>query len=465
MRLTKSKNGKKSNLKEKNTQFLKEFKRGVKGITLLALVVTIIVMLILAGITLNLTIGNNGIFKRAEKAAVVSEIARIKEEAEMLKGSVYIDNANEQSVSREEIINAIEKGMNGTANGNLITTEDGKYEIMVKADNEIEVVLKGEGYVDAEYVEIASESDFEYKIENEEVTITKYKGDDTVVNIPTTIEGYPVTVLDGNSFYNCNLQSVNIPNTVKKIGKGAFLQNKLRYIDIPNSVIDIGVLSFNDNQIVEEQAYIYKRTDTGAEDKTTLISYGGKEKNITIPETVRVIDQYAFNGCSSIEDVVIGNKVEEIKLASFSNCINLTNVIIGDNVESIGMSAFGASSNLRNVVIGEKVRRIELWAFATYSDSLENVEFKGNVPDFSYEGSGDSIEGEEGSVGGTISVLSGGTFSYNENMRIKVPKGTLQDYITAKVTLNGEEYYNTLETWFYSIIEEPQESWLNVFYE
>ena len=41
----------------------------MQGITLIALVVTIIVLLILAGIALNLTIGENGIFKRAEKAA------------------------------------------------------------------------------------------------------------------------------------------------------------------------------------------------------------------------------------------------------------------------------------------------------------------------------------------------------------------------------------------------------------
>lgn len=44
MRLTKSKNGKKSKLKASNTQFLKELKRGVKGITLLALVVTMMVV-------------------------------------------------------------------------------------------------------------------------------------------------------------------------------------------------------------------------------------------------------------------------------------------------------------------------------------------------------------------------------------------------------------------------------------
>ena len=40
-----------------------------KGITLIALVVTIIVLLILAGVAISLTIGQGGIFDRAQKAA------------------------------------------------------------------------------------------------------------------------------------------------------------------------------------------------------------------------------------------------------------------------------------------------------------------------------------------------------------------------------------------------------------
>ena len=42
--------------------------KGQKGITLVALVITIIVLLILAGITISLTLGQDGILKRAEEA-------------------------------------------------------------------------------------------------------------------------------------------------------------------------------------------------------------------------------------------------------------------------------------------------------------------------------------------------------------------------------------------------------------
>ncbi|MDO5557282.1 MAG: BspA family leucine-rich repeat surface protein, partial [Clostridia bacterium] len=54
-----------------------------KGITLIALIITIVIMLILAGITINLTLGENGIFQRAKLAKGDYELASVKEQLEM----------------------------------------------------------------------------------------------------------------------------------------------------------------------------------------------------------------------------------------------------------------------------------------------------------------------------------------------------------------------------------------------
>lgn len=54
-----------------------------KGITLIALIITIIVMLILAGVTLNSIIGDNGIIGKAKKAVGITNESAIKEEVEM----------------------------------------------------------------------------------------------------------------------------------------------------------------------------------------------------------------------------------------------------------------------------------------------------------------------------------------------------------------------------------------------
>ena len=54
-----------------------------KGITLVALVVTIIVLIILAGISINLVLGDNGIITIAQKAKENIELAKIEEETKL----------------------------------------------------------------------------------------------------------------------------------------------------------------------------------------------------------------------------------------------------------------------------------------------------------------------------------------------------------------------------------------------
>ena len=71
----------------------KKIIKGVKGVTMLALVVTIIVLLILAAITLSLAVGENGIIKRAKLARDKAKNASIAEEEAMNLAAGEIDNA------------------------------------------------------------------------------------------------------------------------------------------------------------------------------------------------------------------------------------------------------------------------------------------------------------------------------------------------------------------------------------
>ena len=67
-------------------------KRATKGITLIALVVTIVVLLILAGVSINLVIGNNGIITKAGDARDANKYATIKDEYELYKSNQYIES-------------------------------------------------------------------------------------------------------------------------------------------------------------------------------------------------------------------------------------------------------------------------------------------------------------------------------------------------------------------------------------
>ena len=54
--------------------------KGTKGITLIALVITIVILIILATVAINVTVGENGLIKKAQEAAKQTEIAQAMEE-------------------------------------------------------------------------------------------------------------------------------------------------------------------------------------------------------------------------------------------------------------------------------------------------------------------------------------------------------------------------------------------------
>lgn len=75
--------------------------KGQKGITLVALVITIIVLLILAGVSISLVVGENGVLNRAQDAVKEQKVAEVKEaialsinSADAYWGSVWANNTS-----------------------------------------------------------------------------------------------------------------------------------------------------------------------------------------------------------------------------------------------------------------------------------------------------------------------------------------------------------------------------------
>ena len=62
---------------------MKKILKKQKGITLIALVITIIVLIILAGVSISLVLGENGIVSKAKKAKENTELAKVEEETRL----------------------------------------------------------------------------------------------------------------------------------------------------------------------------------------------------------------------------------------------------------------------------------------------------------------------------------------------------------------------------------------------
>ena len=121
-----------------------------RGITLIALVITIIVLLILAGVTIATLTGKNGILTRASEASEKTEEAGAKEQVQLaVTGSIGTDGKLENGTLKDNL-NKIEN-ISGVPEEitdesyPLVVTVDGKYSYVINKDGTVGDAIKREG--------------------------------------------------------------------------------------------------------------------------------------------------------------------------------------------------------------------------------------------------------------------------------------------------------------------------------
>ena len=104
-----------------------------KGITLIALVVTVVVLIILAGVSINAVLGDNGIIKKANQAASVTKEAEVKEAINRTILEFYLTNDYEtledflKAKAEDGSIDSVTKNADGT-----LTVKKGNYSVTVE---------------------------------------------------------------------------------------------------------------------------------------------------------------------------------------------------------------------------------------------------------------------------------------------------------------------------------------------
>ena len=204
-------------------------------------------------------------------------------------------------------------------------------------------------------------------------TIKKYNGNDAVVNIPSEINGTPVTTIGNAAFRDSSVTSVTIPASVTEIGANAFagctnLTSVTYGGDWSNLTIQSGNPAVEDaaKDAANEQLFDFEFILNNT--AVIVIRYKGTAADVTIPsrykgKPVTVIDHTAFYNNSAVTSVTIPDSVTAIPDYAFGFCSQLTNISIPNSVTFIGFSAFNSCTSLKSITLPSSLSTIQSYAF------------------------------------------------------------------------------------------------------
>ena len=176
--------------------------------------------------------------------------------------------------------------------------------------------------------------------------ITGYNGTDTVVVIPSKINGITVETIGHTAFRYSSVTSVTIPDSVTSIHDSAFAYcSSLTNISIPNSVTAIGSFAF--------------------EGCTKL-------ESITLPSSLLTISEFLFYDCSQLTTIHIPDSVSSIRTYAFYNCGKLETIRIPVSVTSIGSYAFDDCPSSMTVTYSGSKKQWDAITKGSYNGVLEN---------------------------------------------------------------------------------------------
>ena len=97
---------------------------------------------------------------------------------------------------------------------------------------------------------------------------------------------------------------------------------------------------------------------------STLVKYRGTEERVTIPDTVEVVGESAFENNQKVQFVVISKSVKRLDAYVFWGCNNLEEVVLGKGLTAVDEYSFAGCTGLKQITIPENVQSIDAQAFA-----------------------------------------------------------------------------------------------------
>ena len=167
-------------------------------------------------------------------------------------------------------------------------------------------------------------------------------------------------IVDGTliSYTGCDTDIV-IPDGVKTIGYNAFTGcYNITSIEIPDSIMKVGELTSAYMDITELYPIKYNEYDNGLYlgNGTNPYLVLIKAKNTCVRTCIvhintKIIASYAFEGCSSLESIIMADNIVSIEDGAFDGCSSLTKIKIPKSIINIGERAFIGCESLLDIQV------------------------------------------------------------------------------------------------------------------
>ena len=282
----------------------------MRGITLIALVITIVIIMILAGVTINLVVGNNNLFDKAKSTQKIQTVAGIKEALELEKVDIQVESKKvdldtylEQISTGKKNYNLSSKEKVDEKNAEIIVNDEYKFLVKDKENGDVEIIY--DGIAKADDLTISSKNGT-YTYPNSgtfEVTNNTSRGELTVSsdasNIATaSIDGNTITVKPETVAGKANI-------IVRSSANGEYAENKVIHVaTVKNGTIELEAIPYDG--VYDGQAHnAFTSISTNPSDVKLEYSLDGNEYNEEMP-TITNTSEFTVTVKASKE----GNKTQ-----------------------------------------------------------------------------------------------------------------------------------------------------------
>ena len=208
---------------------------------------------------------------------------------------------------------------------------------------------------------------FKYTVNEYGVYITGYIGGQTVVTIPTEIDGTKVCKVSDSAFRGSRVEELIIPEGMTQIKciKGAY---HLKKLVLPSTADTIDTLELaylpklGDIEVAEGGNFIASNGALFSADGKTLVFAFDCGDDYAVPEGTEEIGKFAFSH-KKLRSVSFPSTLKTIGQRAFEDCENLLKTEIPSSVTTIGSSAF-MNSGLAEVKLNEGLKSIGDAAFS-----------------------------------------------------------------------------------------------------